>query len=308
MHSEELQEIINCLPKGKTVFHYYRDRYALMILAYITKSGMTMKELKQSRFSGLLNKSVVKQVTSGLKSSSVCQESFGLYWPKEYEAYLLTLGQWGNFKNWRGYQVSRPGKNLVLQLNFSSKHNRQYFRWINPEEKKKPFVYFSHPVSKDRLTLAWARVDLSLLHGEALIEEIQNDWIREVFAWKKWLSWKSDRKIRGTECSVKELDCYMEEALSPHLKIWDEAMMAATIWFLREELGIKRIFYNTFETGNRLKHINQRTPPRSLYTTLPRRFCFEESHESPLFLKNSNHRRVKSNFARKTGKWFVLEI
>lgn len=308
MQDIELQEIFKCLPRGRTVFHYYRDRYALMILSYCAESGITMKELKQSRFSRLLNKSVVKKVTAQIDGSLVRRDSFESFWPEEYEAYLLTLGQWGSRKYWRYDQVSRPGKNLVLQLNFSSKHNRQYYRWINPDEKRRPFVSYSHPVSSGCLTLAWARIDIDLLHGEALIEEIQNDWIRNVFGWKKWLAERSAGKIRGTECSMEGLNTYIAKGLSPHLKIWDEAMMAASIWFLKEELGIHRIFYNTFETGNRLKNINWSMPPRSIYTTLPRRFCFEECNDPPVFLKKSKHKRVKSNVSEKTGKWFVLEV
>ncbi len=267
-----------------------------------------MKELKQSRFAGLLNKSVVKKVAATIDGSSVNRESFESYWPEDYEAYLLTIGQWGSSKGWKDYQISRPGMNLVLQLNFSSKHDRQFFRWINPEGKKRPFTSYSHPVSTDRLTLAWARIDMDLQQNEALIEEIQNDWIRNVFGWRKWLAERNNRKIKYTECTVKELDCYVEKGLSPHLKIWDEAMLAAAIWFLREEIGIHRIYYNTFETGRRLKHIDWSAPPRSIYTALPRKFCFEKCNDPPSFLKKSNHRHVRSKLGENEEKWFILEM
>ena len=279
-----------------------------MILSYCAESGITMRELKQSRFAGLLNKPVVKRVTAQAGGNALCRESFESFWPDEYEAYLLTLGHWGAEKGWKNYQLSRPGKNLVLQLNFSSKHNRQYFRWVAPEGKRWPFVYWPHPVSRERVTLAWARIDIDLDHGEALIEEIQNDWIRRVFSWNRWLIKNSDKKVRGTDCSISKLTTYIEKGLAPHLKIWDEAMMASAIWFLKEELGIQRIFYNTFETGNRLKNIDYGEPPRSVYANLPRRFCFEECGESPIFLRTSQNRRVKAHVAAEIAKWFVLEI
>ena len=61
-------------------------------------------------------------------------------------------------------------------------------------------------------------------------------------------------------------------------------MLAATIWFLREEIGISRIYYHTHEYGAQLKRIRWGLPPRSLYTSLPRRFCFERTEEAPEFL------------------------
>ena len=84
--------------------------------------------------------------------------------------------------------------------------------------------------------------------------------------------------------------------------------MTAAIWFLKEELGIHRIFYNTFETGIRLENIDWGAPPRSMYTTLPRRFCFKECEEPPVFLRKSKHRRVKTQLAGEAGKWFLLEV
>lgn len=42
------------------------------------------------------------------------------------------------------------------------------------------FNYCGHPVSRQRNTLAWARLDLDLNSATALIEEIQSDWIRDV--------------------------------------------------------------------------------------------------------------------------------
>ena len=44
-----------------------------------------------------------------------------------------------------------------------------------------------HPVaSGGELTLAWSRIDLDLDRGEALVEEIQSDWVRDAQSQSRW--------------------------------------------------------------------------------------------------------------------------
>ncbi len=307
MQEFQIEEIIECLPEGRTMFHYFKDKYALMLLSYYTKTGKTMRDIKSSRYAGLLNKPIVKEVTSRLPGGQVNAQDLQNVWPEEYETYLLTLDQWGSEKKWRGYQISRPGKNLVLQLNFSNKHNFLYNLWVDPDNDELPFVYWGHPTSDDRLTLAWVRLDIELDQGEALIEEVQNDWIREVLNWKTEMREDHSLKIDDTECAFYELHRYIKEALSFHIRVWDEAMLAAAIWFLREELGIRRIFYHTYETGIRCKQIRWGKPPRSIYTELPRKFCFVESREAPEFLQQCRNRHVRAALKQDSSKWFLLE-
>ena len=59
-------------------------------------------------------------------------------------------------------------------------------------------------------------------------------------------------------------------------------MLTATLDFVHRELGINKVFYHSFDTGVRLKGIESGWgPPRSIYTDLPRRFCFELGEERP---------------------------
>ena len=308
MQPHVIDEIIACLPKGRTLFHYFKDRYALMLLSYFVKNGKTMKEIKTSRYAGLLNKPIVKEVTSRLPGKNLTPDHFQFIWPDKYETYLLGLDRWGSIRDWKYYQVSRPGENLVLQLNFSNKHNTHYVRWINPEKGNIPFSFEGHPISKEKLTLAWARLDIDLQQGQALIEEIQNDWIRETLDWQKHLKRYPKKFVFGTQCSLKELNRYFKDGLYPHIKIWHEAMLMAAIWFLKEELGINQIFFHTYNTGNYFKKFYYNAPPRSLYTDLPRKFCFVETHEAPEFLQKTNHRTVKTKLKDKSNKWFVLNF
>ena len=301
MDPPQVTEIIECLPKGRTKFHYFRDRYALDLLRWFVGRGKTVAEVKRSRYARLLAKPRVRALCARLPDGRVTPEHLLNAWAPRPLVFLLTLGRWGSrghaWRTW--YQVSRPGENLVLQLNFSGMHNRRYERLMRSTIEwweGHPFLCTYHPVNDDgRLTLAWARLDVDLDGGEALVEEIQNDWIREAFA-----CWRS--------IDERPLARYRREVLAPYVRVWDEAMLAATLWFLREELGVRRIFYHTFESGNRLKHISGRRPPRSLYTELPRRFCFEETADMPRLLACTRHRRLRKELRRGTLRWFLLEL
>jgi len=301
------REIIACLPEGRTLFYYFRGRYALMLLSYAVGDGVPVARLKQTRYAKLLAKPVVKDVLRRVGDGILTADALQALWPRESECYLLTLDTWGSkgdrWANWHWDQTSRRGVNLVLQLNFSSEHNRLYERFIQPTEHH-PFVCRSHPICEDgHQTLAWSRIDLDFGTGEALIEEIQSDWIKNALRKQqtlatverdglkrhRWARWT----LRDVNCDLKAISTYIERALRRHMGIWPEAMLAATIWFLREELGLRRIFYHTHESGARLKRIASDRPPKSLYTTLPRQFLFEETSEAPAFLRRSKDRHLR---------------
>lgn len=313
-------EIIECLPKSRTLFHYFQDRYALELLKYHVGTGRSISEVKASPFARLLKKPIVKGLITELGNGVLTERALNSLWPKRYEAYVLTLGLWGGGRErWRGYyQSSRRGTNVVLQLNFSTKHDEPYTELVNPTERH-PFEYTGHPIHKSgRHTLAWARLDIELDAGEALIEEIQSDWIRLALSGRilveriEEADGERERVVvrraleRAGICGNKrELTKYLEEVLAPHIRMWDEAMLSATVWFLRQELGVFRIFYHTFDTGNRLKGIpgGCHLPPRSLYTDLPKRFCFQETDRCPSFIERRKHKREGPPM-----RFFLLEV
>lgn len=321
MKKQQATEIIEILPKGRTIFRYFKNRYALELLGYFVGEGKTVGEVKKSAFGRLLQKPTLKELVSRLGRGRLTRADLQAQWPAQFEAYLLTLGLWGE----RGlpwfYQTSRAGTNLVLQLNFSAKHDRPYQKHIQPGEED-PFQYWGHPINRDgRHTLAWARIDLDFDSGEALIEEIQTDWIR--LATRRRISVEAieqdDEELQrvvqrslernGIGTGPRELERYITDVLAPHMGIWDEAVLFAAIWFLREEIGIRRIFYHTFDSGNWLKRIGSfRQPPRSLYTTLPRRFCFRECDETPKLLHQPRSRRVRARQKHDPLRFFLLEI
>lgn len=291
MKKQELEEIIACLSRDRTLYYYCKDRYVASLLRYFFSTGVSVGEIKRSQAAQLLRKPAVQQYLSRWGSGFLSTEGMDAFWPHEAEAFILTVGKWGD-GSWGWDQTSRPGYNLVLHLNLSEKHNRAFRRLLRPKQDGL-FNGCGHPTlqrgERDyfRETLAWARIDLDFSSNEALIEEIQTDWVRGAHR-------LLDCAERGhfprflanrINCKHEDVILYVQEVLDKYANVWDEAMLSATIHFIREELGISNVYYHTFETGRVLKRIRWTQPPRSLYTKLPRRFCFEQVDDVPTFLK-----------------------
>ena len=306
MKTEDAKEIIACLPSGRTVYPYHRDRYAVQLLELVMNEPVSISELRESAYGRLLARPALKAVLAKCGGGTLGHDDLAKAWPTDVEAYRLTLTTWGpeREKDWdrEFYQTSRPGQNLVLQLNFSNAHNEAYGKIVNGTDKS-PFAFYGHPVvQKDWHTLAWARLDIDLDDGIALIEELQSDWVRfsrsaADHAHKALTGAYGEPEehiwLNGRNVDAKAVVDYYTHVVAPHAKIWDEAMLSAALWFLVHELGVKQIYLHDHETGCKLKNLTVFRPPRSLYTKLPRRFCFQKSGEGPRFLFKKPDRRMR---------------
>ena len=312
MELQDLKEIIACLSGDRTKFYYFRDRYALMLLKdYLGGRTVSISELKQSPVANLLNKTPVKKAMSLVGGGKINAQILEMVWEDNPLAFVLTLSQWGDGKKyWKWNQMTRQGYHLVLQLNMATDHSRQLQKLIRPESIH-DFNYSGHPSLQEgnRGTLAWVRLDMDFGTGEVLIEEIQNDWIRRV---KRALRCKAQGRnpyFLYSKFSYAEIKTYVEDVLAPYEKIWQEAMLAAAIDFVRHELGLHKIFYHSFESGILLKHITATKPPRSLYTQLPRQFGFQKTNEGPVFLMREKRvQKLQKKAEQKTNQpsWFIL--
>ncbi len=297
MQRESLQFIRSVLPKGRTVFYDFADRYALLLLERRLRQGRcSVAELKQSQWAPLLDKPCVKRILASVGRSWIEVDDLILGWPAERQGYRLTLGTWPDLRekpSRRWSQVTRLGWNLVLQLNLPQSHKRALSKSV--PDWPDVVAWSGHPIAGDgELTLAWSRIDIDFDTSEALIEEIQSDWIRDArYYAQPSRYWSGDW---GT---------YYNSVLKPQAKKWPETMLTATLWFLFEELGIETVFYHTHETGAELKGIGHRLPPRSLYTDLPRRFCFRTTHNGPRFIRDAPNRTLRRKFIEPSTKWFV---
>lgn len=315
MDKQLIQELIDCLPEARTKFYYFKDRYALMLLSYLSGNGITVSQLKKTVLQRLLQRAKVRDVLSGMGQGIVNRDALSYGWDADVKSFVLTADRWGG-KNRSGQQTTRDGYNLVLQLNFSNAHDELYQRLVKPVTKC-ALNYSAHPVFRQREkqrwreTLAWSRMDIDFNTNEVLIEEIQSDWVRYardllVEAEECLQSGNDDVYWWGIEGAAGDLISYVRDVLMPYIKLWDEAMLAASLYFVREELGIDTVYYHTYETGYRLKRIYGR-PPRSLYTTLPERFCFTETDVAPRFLQAD---RGFMRVIRKVPdpKWYKLDF
>ncbi len=303
MLSTEAHDIIACLPRELTPFRYASGMYALRRVREHVQDRTRVSALRQGRAARWLNVPRVRRLLALAGNQSLTPNTFDAYWPKDLLNFSLTLGTWNEIDEGRGYaQTSRPGCSLVLQLNFTAQHNLPYQRLLKPV--RHPFSFDGHPISDRALTLAWSRMDIDLDSGEALIEELQSDWVRYAQSARRA---RLDRRGIGTRelcfgevnacVTQKQVDRYLDAVLAPYTRIWAEAMLEATLWFLQDELGVRSVFMHTFESGNLFKEPAMGHPPRSLYESLPRRLGFEPIATPPNLLTRSPDQLVRSKLA-----------
>ena len=295
MNKDELNIVANCLAGERRVFHYFRHRYAFLILERLAVDGLSVADLKRSNFACLVSKPAVKTHLAQFGESTLGPEHFGSAWSDPHLNFCISLGIWrGKADGW--CQICRSGNNLVLRLNFSRQHMHDYNRLYQPT-RTLALNYSGHPVNRKgnintiRETLAWARMDFDLETGEALIEEIQTDWCRRaksILRYAIWAQRRGEKMPPRTYCdaSAEDVIKYFSEVLEPYSRCWHEAVLSAAIVFIRDELGIRDIYYHTAEYGHKVKRIKYDKPPRSLYSSLPRNFGFRKTQETPAFLKN----------------------
>lgn len=309
-------EIIRCLPRGRTLYAYGKDAYALQLLKYYVGNGKQISSIKQSRFARLLNKEPVKQLLANCGNNLLCTNDIECFPLKDSEPFTLSLDLWDGNDDWA--QTSRRGWNLVLQLNFSNRHNSIYRKLVKPEQKQMlnngchP-VYRNHQSAYFRETLAWARLDVDFDKDECLIEEIQSDWVREA----KYLlaearrAKKRKRNIRedyywpveGRLDDIIEYCRFLNESYAP---LWAEAMLSATLHLVKTELGLGRVYYHSDRSGAKIKKMERSRPPKSLYSQLPRAFCFRETKNAPQLLRNDiRYKRLQRKV--KDIRWMEMD-
>lgn len=299
MKNEEIQFIKRCIETPMT-FQYSEGTFAKLLLSYLSEDRQKISEIKASKIGYLLHKPSVKAVVAKCGNGLLKKELLQEEWTEKTKILSLSLSQWGiqdtKKKNCAYYQVSRPQKSLVLQVNFGGDHDTFFYSCFS----KKQRVYFSnemHAGHFKRNSLGWIRIDLDLETGEALIEEVQTDWMKTVFSLRNELKLdNSDHALimkRPNACKS-----YVNYMLQRY-KAWDEMLLSSAIRFLKQEIGINTIWYHTFESGRFYKMMpDYSLPPRSLYTTLPKKMGFEITNQIPKILKECKELKRMNNAAK----------
>ena len=273
--------MIACLPKGKTHFRYFKGAFASRLLSILLPRHSEIKDIKQTRFASLLAHPSVKTVLAGSGDGTLRRRDLSNVWQEPSLPFLLTVSRWGANSDRGWHQTSRFGENLVLQLNLPAEHQRLYRQYIDKTGNSLN-GHSCHPVQQPgaknfRETLAWSRIDFDFETNETLIEEIQSDAARDVFDLAK--------DYRDCGCRYCQQKLNYVRWFDAYRRIWAEAMLCATIEFIHFELGIERVFLHTARSGWQVKNMDESwQPPRSLYSDLPKRFCFKQTWAAPEFL------------------------
>jgi hypothetical protein len=304
-------------------FVYSEDQFAIDLLRkFIGPDYKLVREIKKSQFSPLLSYPVMREILAKAGTGRINQAALNSWAPNPPKTYRITLGRWGTYRNcWKEKQTTRHGYNLVMQINFPIEHDRMYRRLLNPVDNY-AFAHKWHPITTAGLiTMAWVRIDLSFDTGETLIEEIQSDWIRRASclagcSFYEGDEWKNiqelDKPVKfnnlGLNTDTHRMQTYAQLIQSEYEKIWQEVTLSAAVWFLSDEIGLKHLYYHTPESGAWLKGVTYSSPPHSIYSNLPRRFCFRPTSWTPEFLSDSISMRCKSEPVHPPLSFWKLEL
>ncbi len=312
MEQEQLADILACLDQKKWIVNFYEDCYAVFVLHHwLMKRGGTapVRSIKASPMAKLLNKPILKQLTA--KAQDISTDMLEQIWSTQCEPLVITLGKWGQGRNGYGLsdQTSRPGTNLVLQVNLSNQWNRSLQRALSMDANE--CFDCGHPINSERAcTLGWVRLDLDFTTNEVLIEEVQSDFVRWIktlheHAQQAWNEQDAQFRYRGRLFNAASVRDGLQGFNSMVFAQWQEALLWTALWFCKKELGMDNIFYHTYETGAMLKSIGFRKPPKSLYSSLPKKFCFELTETIPRFLASDRRakRRLKAHKEVAFYKW-----
>ena len=318
MTPDDITFIRQCLPETLS-FPYFADRESAWLMRRALPEATPVRSLRSGPFGKLLNRDVIKPVVaasggalkacdfegladadfmSGTHTSAALagvEAALGGPWSD----FTLTLTEWGTkASDWHWNQLSRKGGNLVVQLGFPSQHARLMGKYLG-RNIRKDIEYYDHPVRQTGCpTLAWARLDVDLSTGEMLIEEVQSDWLRFVIDQMSHM-----RRTAPRSRALKQMQLYERHLRQTYARMWPKAMLLAALDVGVTHLGCTRIFMHTPHSGALLKDITSTLPPRSLYTDLPKSFCFEPTADAPSFLIRPR-RRALSLLANKEAAPF----
>lgn len=302
MLPSEIEMFREILPDTQTC-NYYPDREAAWLLAQMVPDRTKIKELRNSAYAPLLERGLIKTLIQSCGDGYLYQRDLlalaaeiepetdaaanalaGVY-AVAWQDFELTLTDWGvAADDWSWNQLSRKGGNLVLQVNFPAEHAKLLGQFRSFDRKE--FEFNVHPIRETgRPTLAWVRLDICLETGAALIEEVQSDWLREI-------GWERDRWNDSAPQSRERrvFEAYSTALFQRYRKSWARVAMFAALRLLRQEFAIRDVFMHQPATGACLKSIRGSLPPRSIYTSLPKSFCFAPTAEAPAFLERARKR------------------
>lgn len=320
MHPQDLERLRGALP-AELEHLYLPGCEAPWLLAEAMRAPAPITALRSGRYAKLIDRPIMRGLLAAAGDGTLHPADLALLANPEnlpstpgpaanaaldaalretWFRFRLSFGIWGACEDTFGNQTSRMGASFVVRLNFPHEHDGALMAAFKGDRIRRRFEARSHPVGTNgSMTLAWARLDWDRSRGDLLIEELQCDWIRFV-----------RRRMANAKCDKERLRIghYQRTVLKPFEKIWPSAMMLAAIRFGARVLECRRIWLHQPEPGLLLKGIDGDGPPRSLYTALPRRFCFEPTTDCPDFLARVVGKRLKRFTTRDLPIFWRLDL
>lgn len=305
MTPEDIDMIRQVLPE-RMQYPYYVDRESAWLLArHMPKEVADLRSLRQGPLARFLERPILRPLLARCGGRIARRDvemlaqagnigaapvpaavagALDTICAAPWHDFELSFTRWGLGGDWWD-QTSRKGGNLVLQMGFPSDHARLMGKYAG-DRPRKDFEFDLHPIrSEGRPTLAWARLDIDIESGVALIEEVQSDWLRFVREEIEWLEAQNPRARQLR--TARQYDAALRAAYG---KLWPRAMLLAALILLRDELGLREVYMHQPETGRKLKRIEGLAPPVSLYSALPSRFGFAPVSHAPEFLRKVRRR------------------
>lgn len=317
MTPEEISTIRQAMPETLS-FPYFEDRESAWLLAQHVPKVAAVGALRKEHFGKLLDRPSMRPVVARcggnlrqrdvlavahadkamrmLGVSAAGEAGVAAAFALPWHDFELTFAPWGLQRSYWD-QTTRRHDNLVLQLGFPSDHAELMGTCLR-REARKDFEYDAHPIrTTGRPTLAWVRLDVDLSNGEALIEEVQSDWLR-------YAGYELDslREHAPRSRELASMERYRTGLVARYDKVWSRAALLAALSVLRDELAIRRVWMHQPQSGAVLKRISGTHPPRSLYSSLPKSFGFSPTRARPTFLRRIPAQTTKR--LPKTGPLF----
>ncbi|HSF95732.1 MAG TPA: hypothetical protein VLA52_11965 [Thermohalobaculum sp.] len=320
MKPETIENIRAACP-GPLRFLYHEDRESPWLLSRLLKGPARIAEIRRAPYGKLIDRPALRPVVArcggvldprqlalvGNPAAALAPGAPEVRDPAVRAGldtalggglvhYPVTLDAWSEDRvaDWRHAQMSRRGANLVLQVNFPEEHDAAFHACLGPRMRDE-FEYHGHPISAgEPVTMAWVRIDFDRADGDALIEEVQSDWFRFAREWGRTQRKRTRRSRRTTPA-----DEYLQEVMPVYERGWERVSLLAALMFLAGA-GLRRVYLHETTAGARLKRIRWVKPPRSLYTDLPSRFCFEPTNDAPAFLMRDRGKAVRN--LRRSGR------
>lgn len=201
--------------------------------------------------------------------------------------------------NWNGAHMSqdKPGHQQLVLMVQADETTIEEMKEAGCYDLFEQVVQLSassgHPSCENML--GFVRLDIAEDKSFMLVEEIQSDQLAAAARFKKF---DADKELALIEKHMPHMRGHVtkEHMQAQHDQVigmipdleelcshFPEVAMVTIQQFAKKN-GIKKIYYHTYDGGNKLKKYTDSAPPKSLYSSLPKSHYYKVTEEKPFGL------------------------